>query len=767
MAGSPDQEGTGFPGVTREEKTTAGTIVYFQQSIGQVIKAAGVPASSPQSPHLPKRQEKVMSGAEIIEKISVNDAPKGDGSYTYSDDTDASDFSGEQVQHPELENPPRNVQHPKLENPPRSPHGMGECEMCHKSFPKSAHNSKVCFNVHCKAAKLLQRKDQKKKAAARSSAAKKKAKEASEAAEEEASALLDAKKRKLTTAGLASPGSAKRSTGGDSTGLFQHRAKRSPTGEPKEAPAGPKKSPDGVPLLVGEKPDGNEGNGDRVYAKVASQTFWEPRSAKDQMEEMLDWRKVARTILRQGFQIINLQWDPNASMMNVHCELMWRTEGPAWHLRRLQGWEDGSKLILDAILEDAHKIENLPPFHNLINVARSVMHTMAAMMHKVNKGQARPTQGTGPPGVTVKKRLDIEVSYVIHESGEHKGEFVHAESMIQADLMAIMPLDNDSTPIKSYPYQSMGAGKQGPIDRHNPESGWKEVMARFRPLGNTRNGAEMFYDDLECIPKIGRGELLLFNGDWLYARPAGNRKKPERYLCFKGKWGAGTTPKGAESAKEGPHDTAAQEATAAPSGKQPDSPLMGNSKQDATEEGGKGDVTGASPSAAAPQLLEDRKQGAVGKGGQPDAPGDSPSTAASPPVVESEQVATEASGKGDVPGASPGLDGPPVAAGGKQATSEASNTAPEADFCGVVDAVVLWRYNKNEWKEWRWSAAIHNLIAAGYVTGDEAVRFYTLRYPHEDEAGTKRFKERFIEEFDRNKSKTDLFQDTFPMDFSF
>jgi hypothetical protein len=119
-------------------------------------------------------------------------------------------------------------------------------------------------------------------------------------------------------------------------------------------------------------------------------------------------------------------------------------------------------------------------------------------------------------------------------------------------------------------------------------------------------------------------------------------------------------------------------------------------------------------------------------------------------------------GVGMVPTADPaslGTDRPEAKAASEQDETAESKEADDPDGHGVVDALVVMKYGEQEVLD---CAAIHNLIAAGYFTADEAVGVYKKRYPKADQGQTETFKKKFQEEYSRKKIKSTLVSSKLP-----
>jgi hypothetical protein len=88
----------------------------------------------------------------------------------------------------------------------------------------------------------------------------------------------------------------------------------------------------------------------------------------------------------------------------------------------------------------------------------------------------------------------------------------------------------------------------------------------------------------------------------------------------------------------------------------------------------------------------------------------------------------------------------------------------DPDAHGVIDALRVLKYADNEVLD---DAAVHNLIAAGYHTVEEAIRFYKKRYPNFGPDHYVAFKDKFVEAHNRNKRTNTLDEMKLPASIDF
>jgi hypothetical protein len=756
---------------------------------------------------------------------------------------------------------------------PKPGHGFGTCTLCKKQFHKNASNHKVCPDPVCLAKQksqraLSKRVGQKKREAAKQEkdAAQQEAQEkaaqekkqmgkrktatashSSVASQEKAAqGKKQMGKRKSAPASHSSVASQKRRTHDSSrafasatTGLFNSNLQENP----HEA-INPAKRPNAPQLksLNTARPrhrtDGNigagglKGNRERVTAAIQSYPTKGPLDKRNQVGLLLEWKESAEQILRKGYQIINFGLDHKAACMNIHCELMQEVADTAWQSRVRQGWEDGQELNLEAIQVDSHKMKNLHVCNQFIKVCISALNMISEEMYKVKANKAGQTKEATSPEVTQRHgKQVIEVFYIVHKAGKHKHEFVHADSVVQGDLMAIMPLVDYPVEPKFFPYHRMEAARQGPITRDDEDYAKKDVGRilekinnRFSQLASTSGGASRLHDAmLKTTHRVRRGDLLVYLGDALHAFPAGYRERQEPFLYFKGRLADSPPADPASSEIKGGSakapDKQAPTVARASLTSQVDSEIIDNVAP--PDHGGTGTVA---PFAKAPSNQGETagsKTAAVcsaptdpasseSKGGLAKAPDKQAQTVTGVSLtsdVVSESIndvappdpggtrtevplAKAPSNQDETVGskAAAVCTNPKVAAKralydkdhdnrdtkgdttnstiehGKAASSEvtavlaASEVDTEnkktkeaedhPDSHGVVDALYVLRYGDEELLD---SAVVHNLIAAGYLTSNEAVKFYNKRYPKAEDEQTTTFENRFLEECNRKE----------------
>jgi hypothetical protein len=677
-----------------------------------------------------------------------------------SDAEDASVASSSDDRHKEQQATPPLKKETKN---PRSPkgHGQGECIICNQQFQKSTANHKICANSACQEQKEINRAKQKRllnSIREKKRKAEKLAREAT-AAQEKAAAQEkrnSGKRKSAPPASHSSGASQKRRTNESSHPVrsANTRLSNSNLQEHRHEASNPAKKPNAPWLKSGNaaRPrhgtDGDIGasglteNCDRFTATLRT---YQTKGTQDQREPaglMLDWKGNTQKMLNRGYQILNFKVDHKAANMNIHCELMQQVAGTGWQSRVRQGWEDGQHLKLEAIQNDSHKMENLHMCKQLIELCKSALNRISKEMYKLKAKKAGQTKEATSPEVTKHHGEQvIEVSYVVHQPGKHKHEFVHADSVVQGDLMAIMPLVDHSVQPKFYPYHRMEASRQGPIARDHEDFQGKNVKRmietitdRFYPLAGTCTGASRLHDALCTTSRVQRGDLLVYLGDALHAFPEGDRKKHEPFLYFKGRLADCPEPKGAGLANDAPADPALSEikggAAKAPDKQAPTvagdsltSKVDGKSIDNvAPDPGGTGTVVPLAKAASNQDETAESKTAVSVK--DPDL-GDSKGGTAKAPSEHA-----------------------------KAASSKDTKDAKDVpDRHGVVDALVVLQYSDEDLLDW---AAVHNLIAAGYLTSKEAVGVYKKRYPQADEKQTTAFEKKFLEECNRKENSAKL-----------
>jgi hypothetical protein len=322
----------------------------------------------------------------------------------------------------------------------------------------------------------------------------------------------------------------------------------------------------------------------------------------------------------------------------------------------------------------------------------------------------------------------VVVSYIKRPASKHKREFVHADSMVQSDLMAIMPLNADPVKPLFYPYQKMGDFKQGPIARNDKVFQDGEVaekvkimQKRFHALAGTVDGAFPLRESLCSTEDVNPGELLVYMGDALHALPRFKKKKPDRFLHFRGKLRVSPESKGGSvngSSKQA--DKGGSDKTAGDS----DHDGANSTSKQAHQPEDDSDSGGAN----------DKKSGLEAKKGGSNKAADN-----SDP---------DGADKGDsVNSPSKHAENPEDAKGG---TAKAACRDPDSH--GVIDALRVLRYAPPDVLD---GAAVHNLIATGY-TMPEAGTFYKKRYPDAGADRYESFEAMFTKESEKKKRSVQL-----------
>ena len=808
---------------------------------------------------------------------SIRGSDKGNSSSKEDTDEDQEDQStGSKAGSDEEVYDDQDERKAKKSKSPKNKRGQGygteNCSICGERFEKNASNHKVCTKTVCQQEQTRRRneakKDKVKKKHQADVADREKRKlekaflemvAAKEKANSEKAARIIPKKRKSAPIGsLAGSVPQKRAKGAQ----LGHRDVKLPTANTHEdattgraeatLPGTPELTED--PASFKKRPPAPKGNSDIV--RVVQQIYFThgPQNEADQMKSLLDWKECTRAILQKGYQIIDLNFNYQAASMNIHCELMQQAAAPLWDSCVRQGWEYGQSLNLDLIQVDHHKTENFKPCREIIDACKSIMNKLSQKMWAMKKNHAKENSRAMPPEAKHRGGHTNEVSYVSYPAGEHRHEFVHADSMVQGDVMALMPLFDDSVQPKFYPYEWMGGHDQGPITREDKTIEGEEPIAavrrkieqmtqRFHPLVNTTDGAAVLHEAMFATSKLRPGNLLVYLGDALHALPAGNRKTPERYLYFRTRPGGNPKPKGGDipngttrlrltgkylpGVPEGPE---AEGASAKAASKQSETEAaVGAGSEVASEdpgvagtEGGSAkaaskqqDATGRSKKAAvcgdsevarkgtateAPGAPAGSRATAVGAGSKvagigsaklaPSGPG-STGTKGGSAKAASKRDATDSSEKAsDCAGsefASKGTANPDTEGGSPKAASEQAKTAgnegaavgvgPEVasegigqdahrdpDGHGVIDALRVLKYADDYLID---CAAVHNLIAAGYKTMDEAGGFYKKRYPEKNQTMIDSFLARFLSIYHKETKTSKLVTAKVPSELTF
>jgi hypothetical protein len=575
-----------------------------------------------------------------------------------------------------------------------------------------------------------------------------------------------------------------------------------PSTRPKKAP--PKEGNEGAP--------GGSGNKFTIATQPSSTNG--PSDDVDRTEAMLPWKTCTDALLEKGYCVINLLHEHEAASLNIHSELMAEMVATSWKSRVRQGWEDGRSLILDDIQDPRHKIKNLKNYERLIELGKSVLDRFSRQMLKMKKDRR---EKMSQELIDLKGKQILEVSYVSHHVGEHKHEFVHADSMVQGDLMAIMPLTEDSVLPKFSPYGAMEAFKQGPITREDEDykGGDQEAVRRmvdkmnrrFHNLASTTTGAAALHAAMEPTEEVERGNLLVYLGDALHALPAGNRKLPDRFIYFKGRLAGPDTQGGSAKAASEQTKTASSGKAADGAGSEVASEYI--TKDQSNDSGGNATQVGirldgplkppaqVNPTAGRENEEPDTNGGSVETTGMPAEAAGSDKAAGSADSEDVRQVNTkentsdpstprtqaDSSNDANQLGATVDSKNTPVLGSSKDTGHGGDNEKPQAtgsldtnavstnassekksyddpDAHGVIDALRVLKYGDGELLD---DAAIHNLIAAGYSTKEEAGKFYRKRYPHAEDNQIATFQHRFATEKGRKEKKTMLLSEKLPI----
>jgi hypothetical protein len=387
-------------------------------------------------------------------------------------------------------------------------------------------------------------------------------------------------------------------------------------------------------------------------------------------------------------------------------------------------------------------VKNLHYLKQLIGRCTATLCTLSDKIQRLKISKARQEEEQIPEKATkLRWKQVIEVSYVSHEEGEHKHEFVHANSVVQGDLMAIMPLVPDSVQPCFCPYDRMNRCQQPPIARDDNDCGGvdqvrlmvEKVKMRFQPLAETYDGASRLYGELCSITKLQRGDLLVFLGDALHALPGGNRNTTEPSLCFKGKLTDSREPKGASDDNKTQSDpgqppSGENSATAGSKLDNPEDKEVAN--KDSPKVGTPPDSDPKPKPVKTPEVDNDvsgKDTGSPAKNVESKGTGGSTS-----PGEKSDKDAGSVT--------THGADGQDSTAGSANTAAGQAKAAADPDGHGVVDALRVLKYEYDGVLE---ETAVHNLIAAGYRTLDEALAVFKIRYPELSQKSTVSFKKNF------------------------
>ena len=295
----------------------------------------------------------------------------------------------------------------------------------------------------------------------------------------------------------------------------------------------------------------------------------------------------------------------------------------------------------------------------------------------------------------------------------------------------------------------------------------QKMNRRFYSLANTSDGAAGLQGAMCSTSKVKPGNLLVYLGDALHALPAGERKRSEPFLYFRGKMEARPKLTDAHIAKKAPSDFAALETeggSAKATNKQAETKAAVSAVSDVT---GEGSAKAASGEAVGPRI----------EGGLAEASSNQDDTEGSKKAASqfTSQKALDGTEGADTQGCSAEAKSAQAATVGNEATAAdapsevagkgiAKEAKDDPDEHGVVDALRVLRYGDEEVLD---CAAVHNLIAVGYDTPQEAVQFYQTRYPEAGVERTEGFKARFIKQCSKQKRTTKLDMAKLPASMKF
>ena len=275
--------------------------------------------------------------------------------------------------------------------------------------------------------------------------------------------------------------------------------------------------------------DGYQGTGVPENAKVSVRKreaiIMSGAKLSANVRKLLNWTECGATLQQKGFLVINFQLRSTVAIMKLNRAYMEKTKEESWKPNLPQPWSSGRRLNLKDITSEFSPIKMELP-HLLINTVRAVRVKMSIQVH---------------PGFKQVFRL----SYLTFPPGQHKQELLHADRMVQGNMMALMALNKHAVTPNFYSYGNMQAkaGQDGPEllpttgDITNSEkirSAVAGLQKHFRVLSDTTSGADALYGSLEAPGKIGVGDMLVYFGDALHAMPAGTRTQEDRFLCFRG-----------------------------------------------------------------------------------------------------------------------------------------------------------------------------------------------------------------------------------------
>ena len=595
----------------------------------------------------------------------------------------------------------------------------GTCQICEQRFPKAATNQIYCKNPACQATMKSNAAEKKRERSRRDHAKKQKELLQDKRTREPASTKRKADRKP-------SPVDNKKRRGSAATPIDRNPTQR----DRKDRYTGTGALPPASNRFLASIGPGYElMDSDVVGAN-----------------KLLPWTDVIRCLQLTGYIILDLRLSHRIATANLHSELMELKPDTAslWQSRVRQGWESGTSLRLDEIQDKDYKPESIPCCEQLVNIADSVMNELSQQMWEEDQ--------------------TVVVSYIKRPASKHKREFVHADSMVQSDLMAIMPLNADPVKPLFYPYQKMGDFKQGPIARNDKVFQDGEVaekvkimQKRFHALAGTVDGAFPLRESLCSTEDVNPGELLVYMGDALHALPRFKKKKPDRFLHFRGKLRVSPESKGGsvngsskqadkggsdKTAGDSDHDGANSTSKQAHQPEDDSDSRGANEKKTALAAKKGGSDKAAGTSKEADQLGDDSDSGGANdkKSGLAAKKGGSNKAA--------DNSDPDGADKGDsVNSPSKHAENPEDAKGG---TAKAACRDPDSH--GVIDALRVLRYAPPDVLD---GAAVHNLIATGY-TMPEAGTFYKKRYPDAGADRYESFEAMFTKESEKKKRSVQL-----------
>jgi hypothetical protein len=480
--------------------------------------------------------------------------------------------------------------------------------------------------------------------------------------------------------------------------------------------------------------DAPKGGSVIFQARYTGQQKKEKTPAEIAHAEMLflPWDEITHSLREKGYAVMNIRQCQLSAHQKTHCELMEYVEADSglWKSRVHYGWESGVRLGLADIQSDKHQIDK----NKLVRIVTGVMSIISQKLYG--------------------KELDTTVSYICHKPGKGKQEFVHAESLIRSDLMAIMPLGEDSVPHMFAPYERIRdkpAISRGDKELKSLAGVYKLLNTYFDVLADTTNDTVRLNDSLQPIP-VKQNHLLVYVGDVLQARAACDLKECDRLLHFKGKQvGSPGTEVVWTNSPGSPNKQPGNAVGAIPT--RDVSSTSGNERRtrSTTNAGNNEAVTGLKPTPKTKDasIISPSKEPNAGNdeavGGPTPIPETKDASMSSPSKeadgVDMAEGAAKTDGEGKLPSTEVGSPsnplGIPTDAGSDIAAgiaAPAKKATRKRHVLGAIDALTVLEFHTREVQDY---AAAHNLSTAGY-TPSEAGEFYKLRYP---DAGIERCKD--------------------------